>query len=97
MLRSSIVLCATVLMLATVSAASAADAQAGKALVDQHCIACHGGMMSMWKGKTAADIDGLIHQVIAGKVPHPKDLKPFGLTEAQIADIAAYFASAASK
>jgi mono/diheme cytochrome c family protein len=94
MLRSSIVLCATVLMLGSACAASAADAQQGKALVDQHCIACHGGMMSLWKGKSAADIDGLIHEVVAGKVPHPKDLKPLGLSDAQIADIAAYFESA---
>jgi mono/diheme cytochrome c family protein len=97
MLKSSIALLAAVLLLSAACAASAADAAAGKALVEQNCTACHGGMMSMWQGKSAADIDSLIHQVVSGKKPHPKDLKPLGLTEAQIADIAAYWSSAAGK
>jgi mono/diheme cytochrome c family protein len=97
MLKSSIALCAAVLVLGGASGASAADAAAGQALVDQNCAACHGGMMSMWQGKSAADIDADIHQVLAGKVSHPKDLKPLGLTDAQIADIAAYWASTGGK
>ena len=83
-------LCAAGLLGASFVAA-AADRQAGKAVVDQTCAACHGGMMSMWKGKSASDIDSLIHQVVAGKVPHPKKLQ---LTDAQMADVAAYWASA---
>jgi mono/diheme cytochrome c family protein len=97
MLKSSIALLATVLLFGAVAEASAADAAAGKALVDQNCAACHGGMMAMWQGKSAADIDSLIHDVVAAKKPHPKDLKPLGLSDAQIADIAAYWSSAAGK
>jgi mono/diheme cytochrome c family protein len=82
-------LCAAGLLGAAFTA-SAADPQAGKTLVDQSCAACHGGMMSMWKGKSQADIDALIHKVVAGSVPHPKKLE---LTDAQIADVAAYWAS----
>lgn len=99
MLKQSLMLGAAVMLLAAgagsaARAADAADAQAGKAIVDQSCGACHDGMMSMWQGKSASDIDGLIHQVDAGKVPHPKKLQ---LTDAQMADVAAYWASAANK
>lgn len=92
--RYSIVLGVAAALSSAVSMASAADAQKGQAMVDQNCAACHGGMMGMWKGKSAADIDGLIHQVVAGKATHPKKLD---LTDEQIADIAAYWASAANK
>lgn len=92
--RYTVILGAAAALLGAVSMASAADAQQGKAMADQNCGACHGGMMGMWKGKSAGEIDGLIHQVVAGKVMHPKKLD---LTDAQIADIAAYWASAANK
>ncbi|HTX06636.1 MAG TPA: hypothetical protein VMD06_12500 [Steroidobacteraceae bacterium] len=96
MLKQSIMLAAVVTLLAAgawsaVHAAGAGNAEAGKGIVDQNCGACHNGMMSMWQGKSASDIDGLIHQVVAGKVPHPKKLD---LTDAQMTDIAAYWASA---
>ena len=99
MLKQSIMLGAAVTLLAiggwsAVRAAGAGDAQAGKAIVGQNCGACHDGMMSMWQGKSASDIDGLIHQVVAGKVPHPKKLE---LTDEQMADVAAYWSSAAGK
>ncbi|MGA7538323.1 MAG: hypothetical protein WBW93_06110 [Steroidobacteraceae bacterium] len=98
MLKQSIILGAAVTLLAagawSAARAGTGDAQAGKAIVGQNCGACHDGMMSMWQGKSASDIDGLIHQVVAGKVPHPKKLE---LTDAQMADVAAYWASAAGK
>lgn len=99
MLKQSIMLGAAVTLLAAgavslTHAAGAGDAQAGKTLVGQNCGSCHDGMMSMWQGKSPSDIDGLIHQVVAGKVPHPKKLQ---LTDAQMADVAAYWASAANK
>jgi len=99
MLKQSIMLGAAVSLLAAgtwsvVRAAGAGNTEAGKAIVDQNCGACHNGMMSMWQGKSASDIDGLIHQVVAGKVPHPKKLD---LTDAQMADIAAYWAGAGGK
>jgi len=99
MLKQSIILGAAVTLLAAgawsaAGDAGAADAQAGKAIVGENCGACHDGMMSMWQGKSASDIDDLIHQVVAGKMPHPKKLE---LTDAQMADVAAYWASAAGK
>lgn len=99
MLKQSIMLGAAVALLAAgawsaARAADPGDAQAGKAIVGQSCGACHDGMMSMWQGKSPADIDGLIHQVVAGKMPHPKKLE---LTDAQMADVAAYWAGAANK
>ena len=99
MLRQSIMLGAAVTLLAVAAgsfarAGGAGDAQAGKAIVGENCGACHDGMMSMWQGKSASDIDGLIHQVVAGQAPHPKKLE---LTDAQMADVAAYWASAAGK
>jgi len=99
MLKQSIVVGAACVLFAggawsVTHAAGAGDAQAGKAIVGENCGACHDGMMSMWQGKSAADIDGLIHQVVAGQVPHPKKLE---LTDAQMADVAAYWAGAANK
>jgi mono/diheme cytochrome c family protein len=99
MLRQSIMVGAAVTLLAVgagafARAGGAGDAQAGKAIVGANCGACHDGMMSMWQGKSAADIDGLIHQVAAGQAPHPKKLE---LTDQQMADVAAYWASAAGK
>jgi mono/diheme cytochrome c family protein len=98
MLRDSILLGAAAVLLGAVAwhparAATGADASAGKAIVHKTCGACHDRMMAMWKGKSASEIDGLIHQVVAGKVPHPKKL---GLTSAQMADVAAYWASVAN-
>lgn len=74
------------------TAASAADIAAGGAIVKQVCSACHDP--STWKGKTPAQIDALIHEVVAGKVMHPKKLT---LTDAQMADVAAYWASVANR
>lgn len=99
MLRHSILLGAAVALLGVGAwrpdpAAAAGNASAGKAIVHKICGACHDRMMSMWKGKSASEIDGLIHQVVARKVPHPKKLH---LTGAQMADVAAYWASAEKK
>lgn len=73
------------------TAASAADIAAGGTIVKQVCSACHDP--SAWKGKTPAQIDALIHEVVAGKVMHPKKLT---LSDAQMADVAAYWASVAN-
>lgn len=92
MLRSYLVGCAAALALGTVGRAAAADAHAGEVLVKQVCSACHAP--AGWKGESAPEIDSLIHQVVAGKVAHPRKLE---LTDAQIADIAAYWAGVANK
>ena len=69
--------------------AIAADSAAGKAEVDKVCSACHES--ADWKGKGAAQIETQIKAVVAGKTKHPKKLD---LSDAQIADVAAYWASA---
>ncbi len=74
-----------------VGAAAAADAVAGKAEVDKVCGACHEA--ADWKGKTAAQLEAQIKGVVAGKTKHPKKLD---LTDAQIADVAAYWAANAN-
>ena len=92
MFRHYMVAAAAVVALGMTVAATAADVAAGEAIVKQVCSACHDP--SMWKGKSAAEIDADIHKVVAGKVAHPKKLT---LTDAQMADVAAYWASIANK
>ncbi len=69
--------------------AVAADPVAGKAEVDKVCGACH--VPADWKGKSAAQIETQIKGVVGGKTKHPKKLD---LTDAQVADVAAYWSSA---
>lgn len=77
----------------TAQVASAADPAAGKALTQQQqCATCH--QPADWQGSSAAQIDDKIHGVVAGKLKHPRKLD---LTAAQMADIAAYWASAAGQ
>ncbi len=92
MFRQSMIAVAAAAALAVVVTANAADVAAGEALVKQVCSACHDP--TMWKGKSPAQIDALIHEVVAGKVTHPQKLT---LTDAQMADIAAYWANVANK
>lgn len=68
--------------------ATSADVAAGKAMADQSCGACH--EPADWKGQNAAQLEAKIHSVVAGKSKHPKKI---GLTDAQIADLAAYWAA----
>jgi mono/diheme cytochrome c family protein len=70
--------------------AAAADVEVGKAKVQQVCAECHEA--ADWKGKSEADLQAKITTVVAGKVKHPKKLQ---LTDAEIADIAAYWAATA--
>jgi len=65
--------------------ASAADAQAGKAKFDQICSQCHD--VGDWKGKSEAQLAGMIRDVSSGKAKHPKKL---GLTSDEIANIATW-------
>ena len=69
--------------------AMAADLEAGKAKVQQVCSKCH--ETDDWKGKSAAEIQSKIQNVVAGKTKHPKKLD---LTDADIGNIAAYWAGA---
>jgi mono/diheme cytochrome c family protein len=67
-------------------AALAADPAAGKAIVDSNCSKCH--VKADRKGQDAAALEAAIKDVVAGKTKHKKKLQ---LTDAQIADIAAYW------
>ena len=79
------------ILLAAAGAAVAADVEAGKAKVQQICSKCH--EVGDWKGKSEAQIQGKIQNVVAGKTKHPKKLD---LTDADVANIASYWASAAN-
>jgi mono/diheme cytochrome c family protein len=78
-------------LLGGTASATAADAEAGKAKVQQICSECHEA--ADWKGKSEADLQAKISSVVAGKVKHPKKLQ---LSDAEIANVAAYWASAAA-
>ncbi len=75
--------------LAFSGAALAADAKAGEKKADV-CLDCHEPAED-FAGQKAADIEGKIKGVVAGTTKHGKKL---ALSDADIADIAAYFASA---
>lgn len=83
-----------VLFLAAVAwttASSAADVAAGKAAA-QKCIECHEA--DDWEGESAASLEALITDIVAGKVKHKSKLS---LSAAEIADIAAYWGQGGSK
>jgi mono/diheme cytochrome c family protein len=86
--RMTVFAVAAVLVFCT-EVAAAADPAAGKAEVDKVCSACHES--ADWKGKSAGQIETQIKGVVAGKTKHPKKLD---LSDAQIADVAAFWASA---
>jgi len=76
--------------LLAVAGARAADPQAGQVKVQQvGCGECHEAVD--FKGKSDAQLTGLIHDVVSGKHKHPKKLQ---LTDADVANIAAYWSSA---
>jgi mono/diheme cytochrome c family protein len=89
MIKHSMIVCLSVALIGP-AAAGAADIEAGKAKVQQVCSECHAP--EDWKGKSEAQIQGKIGDVVSGKVKHKKKLQ---LTDAEIADIAAYWASVA--
>ena len=64
----------------------AADVQAGKSVSQAQCGQCHEA--DDWEGEGAASLESLIRDIVAGKVKHKTRLQ---LTDAQIADIAAYW------
>lgn len=64
-----------------------ADAAAGKATFTQVCSECH--EVADFEGEDAAALQGTIQKIVGGTMKHKKSLK---LTDAQIADVAAYMA-----
>lgn len=73
-------------------AALAADVQAGKAASQAKCVECHDA--DDWEGESAASLESLIRDIVAGKVKHKGSLQ---LSPAEIADIAAYWGQSSQK
>lgn len=65
----------------------AADVAAGKTVAQAKCAACH--EPADWQGETAASLQSLIRDVVAGKVKHSKT--KVELSETDIANVAAYW------
>ena len=64
------------------------DVAAGKAKTEEICSACHA--KEDWAGKDAPTLEAAIKDVVAGKAKHKKKLS---LSDADIANIAAYWSS----
>ena len=62
--------------------------EAGKAKAEEICADCHDP--ADWEGEDAAALESMIKDVVSGAVKHKKKLD---LTEAEIANVAAYWAS----
>ena len=67
--------------------ATAADVVAGRAAAQGKCVACHEA--DDWDGESAASLQSLISDIVAGKVKHKQKIQ---LTPAEIDNIAAYWA-----
>jgi mono/diheme cytochrome c family protein len=65
--------------------AAHADAAAGKATFTDVCSECH--EVADFEGENAAEVQATIKKIVGGQMKHKKALK---LTDAQIADVAAY-------
>jgi|SRR5688500_5838005 mono/diheme cytochrome c family protein len=72
--------------------ALAADVQAGKAASQAKCVECHEA--DDWEGESAASLESLISDIVAGSVKHKR---PLQLSSAEIADIAAYWGQSSQK
>jgi mono/diheme cytochrome c family protein len=66
--------------------AQAADVKAGKTAAQAQCAECHAARD--WDGESAASLESLIRDIVAGKVKHKQKLN---LSDADIANIAAYW------
>ena len=72
-------------MLAGCGSAAHADVAAGKATFTAVCAECH--EVADFEGEDATAMQGTLKQIVAGTQKHKKALQ---LTDAQIADVAAY-------
>ena len=73
-------------MLGWACASGAADVAAGRAAANAKCVQCHEA--DDWEGESAASLESIIRDIVAGKVKHKNKLE---LTPAEIANIAAYW------
>jgi mono/diheme cytochrome c family protein len=74
--------------LAGFGSAAHADAAAGKATFTAVCSECH--EVADFEGEDVAGLQGTLKQIVAGTKKHKKALQ---LTDAQIADVAAYMSA----
>ena len=70
----------------------AADVAAGKAVADRQCLECHEA--GDWEGEDAPSLASLMRDIVAGKIKHRRPLR---LSEADIQNIAAYWARGDNK
>jgi mono/diheme cytochrome c family protein len=82
------VVSAAVLGLAGWAGAAQADAAAGKAKFADACSECH--EVGDFAGEDAKGLTDSIKKIVAGQTKHKKALK---LTDAEVADLAAYMAA----
>lgn len=88
MLKRSLATVAALGLVAFAGHAVAADVAAGKAKTEEICAECHDP--ADWEGEDAASLEEMIKGVVAGQTKHKKKLE---LTDEEIANIAAYWAS----
>jgi len=69
------------------AAANAADVAPGRAAAHAKCVACHEA--DDWSGESAASLQSIISDIVAGKVKHKQKIQ---LSSAEIDNIAAYWA-----
>jgi cytochrome c553 len=86
MLKRSFTALTALTLLSWGGAALSADVAAGQAKADEACGDCHDP--ADWEGESAAAIEGMIKDVVAGKVKHKGKIE---LSEAEIANIAAFW------
>ena len=89
MLKESI---AVAVLMSWAAVAGAADVAAGKSAAQAKCSECHEA--DDWEGESAASLQALIADIVAGKVKHKKKLE---LSPAEIADIAAFWGQGGKK
>lgn len=73
-------------LLAWCTVASSADIAAGRMAAQAKCAECHEA--DDWEGESAASLESIISDIVAGKVKHKRKLE---LTPAEVANIAAYW------
>jgi mono/diheme cytochrome c family protein len=88
MLKSATALGSIVALMAWTAGANGADVAAGAAKAEEICSECHDP--ADWEGEDAASLEAMIRDVASGAVKHKKKLN---LTDAEIENIAAYWAS----
>lgn len=84
--RSSCYFISTMLAMAMPAVSEAADVAAGRVVANAKCIACHEA--DDWDGESAASLQSLISDIVAGKVKHKQKIE---LSAAEIANVAAYW------